>query len=116
MRWTPLALLALVAFALAFPVVATLSGPNPYHGLGSMHALPQPLSLAIVFVTAVRLHAEINQPNTSGHPQRRHERPRLMTDPSLRYRELPGIWASRRIAVTNEMTEVNFEPASRNVK
>src|SRR5258707_11525708 len=44
-RWTPLALLVLVAFVLAFPVmVATLSGPNPYHGRGSMHALPQPLS------------------------------------------------------------------------
>jgi hypothetical protein len=40
-RWTPVALLALVAFVLAFPVVvATLNGPNPYHGRGSMNALP----------------------------------------------------------------------------
>jgi len=32
-RWTPLALLVLVAFVLAFPVmVATLSGSSPYHG------------------------------------------------------------------------------------
>src|SRR5437588_6787661 len=37
-RWTPVALLVLVAFGLAFPVVvATLSGPNPFHGLGSMN-------------------------------------------------------------------------------
>lgn len=64
-RWTPLALLALlalVAFVLAFPVVvATLSGPNPYHGRGSMHALPQPLSLAIVFVLAFPVMAGLGQ-------------------------------------------------------
>ena len=61
-RWTPLALLVLVAFVLAFPVmVATLSGPNPYHGRGSMHALPQPLSLTIVFVLVVPVMAGLGQ-------------------------------------------------------
>jgi hypothetical protein len=61
-RWTPLALLVLVGFVLAFPVmVATLSGPNPYHGRGSMHALPQPLSLTIVFVLVVPVMAGLGQ-------------------------------------------------------
>jgi len=48
-RWTPVALLVLVGFVLAFPVVATLNGPTPFRGRGSMNALPQPLSLTIVF-------------------------------------------------------------------
>src|SRR6516162_11796400 len=57
-RWTPVALLLLVGFVIAFPVVAvTVSGPNPYHGVGSMNALPQPLSLAIVFVLVVGVMA-----------------------------------------------------------
>ena len=61
-RWTPLALLVLVGFVLAFPVVvATLSGPNPYHGRGSMNALPQPLSLTIVFVLVVPVMAGLGQ-------------------------------------------------------
>ena len=61
-RWTPVALLVLVAFVLAFPVVvATLSGPNPYHGRGSMNALPQPLSLTIVFVLVVPVMAGLGQ-------------------------------------------------------
>jgi hypothetical protein len=61
-RWTPLALLVLVGFVLAFPVmVATLSGPNPYHGRGSMHALPQPLSLTIVFLLVVPVMAGLGQ-------------------------------------------------------
>jgi hypothetical protein len=61
-RWTPVALLALVAFVLAFPVVvATLNGPNPYHGRGSMNALPQPLSLTIVFVLVVPVMAGLGQ-------------------------------------------------------
>ncbi len=61
-RWTPLALLLLVGFVIAFPVVAvTVSGPNPYHGVGNMHALPQPLSLAIVFVLVVGVMAGIGQ-------------------------------------------------------
>ena len=61
-RWTPVALLVLVGFVLAFPVVvATLGGPNPYHGRGSAHALPQPLSLAIVFLLVVGVMTGLGQ-------------------------------------------------------
>lgn len=61
-RWTPVALLVLVGFVLAFPVVVeTISGPNPYHGNGSMHALPQPLSLTIVFVLVVGVMVGLGQ-------------------------------------------------------
>jgi hypothetical protein len=61
-RWTPVALLALVGFVLAFPVVVeTISGPNPYHGAGNTHALPQPLSLTIVFVLVVSVMVGIGQ-------------------------------------------------------
>jgi len=61
-RWTPVALLVLVAFVLAFPiVVVTLGGPNPYRGSGSMHALPQPLSLALVFVLVVGVMTGLGQ-------------------------------------------------------
>ena len=61
-RWTPVALLLLVGFVIAFPVVAvTVSGPNPYHGVGNMHALPQPLSLTVVFVLVVGVMAGIGQ-------------------------------------------------------
>ena len=60
--WTPVALLVLVGFVLAFPVVVeTISGPNPYHGLGNMNALPQPLSLTIVFVLVVGVMTGIGQ-------------------------------------------------------
>ena len=61
-RWAPVALLVLVGFVLAFPVVlGTLSGPNPFRGGGSMNALPQPLSLAIVFVLVVGVMAGLGQ-------------------------------------------------------
>ena len=61
-RWTPVALLVLVGFMLAFPVVlGTLSGPSPFRGAGSMHALSQPLSLAIVFVLVVAVMAGLGQ-------------------------------------------------------
>jgi len=61
-RWTPVALLVLVGFVLAFPVVLeTLSGPNPFRGAGGMNALPQPLSLAIVFVLVVGVMAGLGQ-------------------------------------------------------
>jgi len=61
-RWTPVALLVLVGFVLAFPVVlSTLSGPNPFRGTGSMNALPQPLSLAIVFVLVVAVMVGLGQ-------------------------------------------------------
>jgi hypothetical protein len=61
-RWAPVALLALVGFVLAFPVVVkTISGPSPYHGIGNMPALPQPLSLTIVFVLIVGVMVGIGQ-------------------------------------------------------
>jgi hypothetical protein len=61
-RWTPVALLVLVGFVLAFPVVlATLTGPSPFRGAGGMNALPQPLSLAIVFVLVVGVMAGLGQ-------------------------------------------------------
>jgi spermidine synthase len=60
--WTPVALLVLVGFVLAFPVVVeTISGPNPYHGLGGTNALPQPLSLTIVFVLVVGVMVGLGQ-------------------------------------------------------
>lgn len=61
-RWTPVALLVLVGFVLAFPVVlATLSGPNPYQGLFGMNALPKPLSLTIVFILVVGVMVGLGQ-------------------------------------------------------
>ena len=61
-RWTPVALLVLVAFVLAFPVVVvTLGGPRPYRGWGGMDALPQPLSLTLVFVLVVGVMAGLGQ-------------------------------------------------------
>jgi hypothetical protein len=61
-RWTPVALLALVAFVLAFPVVVvTLNGPNPYRGSDGMNALPQPLSLALVFLLVVGVMMGLGQ-------------------------------------------------------
>src|SRR5690242_7752093 len=54
LRWTPVALLALVSFVLAFPVILqTLNGPDPFQGLRGTPALPQPVSLGIVFVLVV---------------------------------------------------------------
>src|SRR5262249_6066971 len=48
LRWTPVALLALVSFVLAFPVILqTLNGPDPFQGLRGTPALPQPVSLGI---------------------------------------------------------------------
>jgi hypothetical protein len=52
-RWAPVALLALVGFVLAFPVIlVSLSGPHPLQGLKGTPALPQPVSLGVVFVLA----------------------------------------------------------------
>ena len=45
------ALLALVSFVLAFPVILqTLNGPHPFQGLRGAPALPQQVSLGVVFV------------------------------------------------------------------
>jgi hypothetical protein len=61
-RWAPLALLALVAFVLAFPVIlASLSGPHPYQGLLGHPALPRPVSLAVVFVLSTLVMAGFGQ-------------------------------------------------------
>jgi hypothetical protein len=40
LRWTPVALLALVGFVLAFPVVATLNGPDPFLGRATRTRFP----------------------------------------------------------------------------
>jgi hypothetical protein len=62
LRWTPLALLALVAFVLAFPVVLhSGTGPNQFLGAGQAQALPQPVSFALVFLLTVAVMAGLGQ-------------------------------------------------------
>src|SRR5215467_1810417 len=62
LRWTPVALLALVSFVLAFPVIMqTLTGPHPFQGLHGTPALPQPVSLGVVFVLVVAVMAGLGQ-------------------------------------------------------
>jgi hypothetical protein len=62
LRWTPVALLLLVAFVLAFPVILqSLSGPHPYQGLDGSPALPQPVSLSAVFLLTVAVMAGLGQ-------------------------------------------------------
>ncbi len=62
LRWTPVALLLLVGFVLLFPVIlSSLSGPHPYRGLRNMLALPQPVSLAVVFVLVTAVMAGLGQ-------------------------------------------------------
>ena len=62
LRWTPVVLLVLVGFVLAFPVIlASLSGPHPYQGLRGSAALPQPLSLSVVFVLVTAVMAGLGQ-------------------------------------------------------
>src|SRR5256714_1172594 len=62
LRWTPVALLALVGFVLAFPVIlASLSGPRPLQGLEGTPALPQPVSLAIVFLLTTGVMTGLGQ-------------------------------------------------------
>jgi hypothetical protein len=62
LRWTPVALLALVGFVLAFPVIlANLAGVHPYQGLRGTGALPQPVSLGAVFLLTVLVMAGIGQ-------------------------------------------------------
>jgi hypothetical protein len=62
LRWTPVALLALVSFVLAFPVILqTLNGPHPFQGLRGTPALPQPVSLGVVFVLVVGVMAGLGQ-------------------------------------------------------
>jgi hypothetical protein len=62
LRWTPVALLLLVSFVLAFPVIlATLNGPRPFQGLHGTPALPQPVSLGVVFVLVAAVMAGLGQ-------------------------------------------------------
>ena len=61
-RWAPLAMVLLVAFVLAFPVIlATLAGPHPYQGLFGTQALPRPVSLAVIFVLSTAVMAGFGQ-------------------------------------------------------
>src|SRR3984957_17245954 len=61
-RWAPLAMVLLVAFVLAFPVIlATLAGPHPYQGLSGPQALPPPVSLAVIFVLSTAVMAGFGQ-------------------------------------------------------
>jgi len=59
LRWTPLALLALVAFVLEFPVVlhSGAGGPLIFSGVGQARALPQPVSFGLVFLLTVAVMA-----------------------------------------------------------
>jgi hypothetical protein len=62
LRWAPLALLALVAFVLAFPVVLhSGAGPLIFSGLGQSRALPQPVSFGLVFLLTVAVMAGLGQ-------------------------------------------------------
>src|SRR6266513_6447142 len=62
LRWTPVVLLVLVGFVLSFPVIlASLSGPSPFQGLKGSPALPQPLSLSVVFVLVTAVMAGLGQ-------------------------------------------------------
>src|SRR5262249_12524726 len=62
LRWTPVALLALVSFVLAFPVILqTLTGPHPFQGLHGTPALPQPVRLGVAFVLVVAVMAGLGQ-------------------------------------------------------
>jgi protein-L-isoaspartate O-methyltransferase len=62
LRWTPVTLLALVGFVLLFPVIlSSLSGSHPYRGLHNMLALPQPVSLGIIFVLTAAVMAGLGQ-------------------------------------------------------
>jgi len=62
LRWTPLALLVLVAFVLAFPVVLhSTGGPLVFSGFGQSRALPQPVSFSLVFLATVAVMAGLGQ-------------------------------------------------------
>jgi protein-L-isoaspartate O-methyltransferase len=62
LRWTPVTLLLLVGFVLLFPVIlSSLSGAHPYRGLHNMLALPQPVSLGVIFVLTTVVMAGLGQ-------------------------------------------------------
>ena len=59
---TPLALLALVAFVLAFPVIlSSVTTSDPFQGQAGMPALPRPVSLAAVFLLVTAVMAGLGQ-------------------------------------------------------
>lgn len=62
LSWVPGALLALVAFVLAFPVAfIRLFGPHQLAGGFGLAPLPEPLSLAVIFVLTVAVMAGLGQ-------------------------------------------------------
>ena len=62
LRWTPVALLLLVAFVLRFPVILqSLNGAHPFQGLNHAPSLPQPVSLSVVFLLTVGVMAGLGQ-------------------------------------------------------
>src|SRR5690348_13622134 len=63
LRWTPVALLALVGFVLAFPVilVSLRGGGTPFRGLHNTAALPQPVSLSVIFLLVAAVMAGLGQ-------------------------------------------------------
>ena len=62
LRWTPVTLLGLVGFVLTFPVILqSLSGPHPLQRLHGAPALPQPVSLGVVFLLTVAVMAGFGQ-------------------------------------------------------
>ena len=62
LRWTPVALLLLVSFMLEYPVILqTLNGPHPFQGLHGRPALPQPVSLGVIFLLVVGVMAGLGQ-------------------------------------------------------
>jgi hypothetical protein len=63
LRWTPVALVALVGFVLEFPVVlhSGAGGPLIFSGVGQSRALPQPLSFGLVFLLTVAVMAGLGQ-------------------------------------------------------
>ena len=61
-RWAPVALAALVAFVLAFPVkLVALTGPHPFESAFGLRPLPKQLSLPIIFGLVVVVMAGIGQ-------------------------------------------------------
>jgi hypothetical protein len=61
-RWTPVPLVALVAFVLGFPVkLVTLAGPHELQGANGMAVLPQWLSLSVIFLLVVAVMAGVGQ-------------------------------------------------------
>src|ERR1700694_2848546 len=61
-RWAPVGLAALVAFVLVFPVkLVRLLGPGTFGGAFGMHALPQQVSLPIIFALVVVVLGAIGQ-------------------------------------------------------